>query len=106
MEDEIVNLTLIQFEEHQLEIMRRNALDVTEEVVYRIDGAQILRELIDARKSPQENDQFFFNKEYIQNRNTNSPGAAYFQKLCDFYDNHYVRGEVYIEYAKDCCITR
>ena len=58
-EDEIPNLTLIQFEEHQREIMKRNALEVTGEVGYRIDGAPALGEFIDPRKSPQEDDQFF-----------------------------------------------
>ena len=71
-------MTLNQFEEHQREIMERNALDVTEEVFYRIDGAPVLGEFVDARKSPLEDDQFFFNKEYIQKINADTPDAIYF----------------------------
>ena len=49
-----------------------------QEVIFRSDGAPVLGEFINARKSPQEDNQFFFNKEYIQNRNTDTPGATYF----------------------------
>lgn len=48
--EDMSNLTLNQFEEHK-KIMGRNALDVTEEVVYRLDGAPALGEFIDACKS-------------------------------------------------------
>ena len=85
-EDQIANLTLNQFEEHLSEIMKRNVLDVTEKVVFRIHDAPVLGEFIDARKTPQEDDQLFVNKEYMQNINADTPGAAYFQTVCDFYD--------------------
>ena len=78
-EEDLTSLTLNQFEEHQKEIMRRKALDVTVEgVVYRLDRAPALREFKDICKSPLEDEQFFFNKELIQNRNVDTPGAAYF----------------------------
>ena len=35
----------------------------------------------------------------MQNRNADTPGAAYFQKVCDFSDSHYTRGELYMEYV-------
>ena len=48
----------------------------------------------------------FLNKEQIRNRNVDTPGVAYFKKVCDFYNAHYTRGKLYLEYVKDCCETR
>jgi hypothetical protein len=45
-DEQISNLTLNEFEEHQKQIMRKNALDVTDEVVQRLDGAPALGEFI------------------------------------------------------------
>ena len=50
----LTSLTLNLFDEHQKEIMRRKALDVTEGVVYRLDRAPALGEFKDTCKSPLE----------------------------------------------------
>ena len=106
-EEELTSLTLNQFEEHQKEIMRRKALDVTVEgVVHRLDRAPALGEFKDTCKSLLVYEEFFFNKEQIQNRNVDTPGAAYFKKVCEFYNAHYTRGKLYLKYVKDCCETR
>jgi hypothetical protein len=85
--------------------MRKNALDVTDEVVQRLDGAPAF---ITAFKTSLEDRQFFFNKDhtYVLNKSDKSnstPGTAYFKKISAFFAEHYVKGELFMEYAKGRC---
>ena len=83
-DDQISQLTLNEFEEHQRQIIRKNALEVTDDVVNRLDGAPALGEFISAYRTPiDENEQFFFNKNSIAEQTSSVPGAAYIDKICD-----------------------
>lgn len=100
-DDQISQLTLNEFEEHQRQIIRKNALEVTDDVVNRLDGAPALGEFISAYRTPiDENEQFFFNKNSIAEQTSSVPGAAYIDKICDFFNKHYIRGELYMEFVK------
>lgn len=54
---------------------------------------------------------FFFNSVHLDNyrasasaRNkTQVPGAAYFRKIESFDEDHYVRGELFMEFCRDAC---
>ena len=77
-DDQISQLTLNEFEEHQRQIIRKNALEVTDDVVNRLDGAPALGEFISAYRTPiDENEQFFFNKNSIAEQTSSVPGAAH-----------------------------
>ena len=105
-DDQISQLTLNEFEEHQRQIIRKNALEVTDDVVNRLDGAPALGEFISAYRTPiDENEQFFFNKNSIAEQTSSVPGAAYIDKICDFFNKHYIRGELYMEFVKQRCKT-
>ena len=53
-------------------------------------------------------DHFFFNKDLLKQyrdkrgaAKDDVPGAAYFNKIDDFIDDHYEFGELYMEYKKE-----
>ena len=58
-DQQISLLTVNEFEEHQMHVIRKNALEVTEDVVNRLDGAPALWEFISAYRTPLEDEQFF-----------------------------------------------
>ncbi len=82
--------------------MQKNAWRVTDQLVMRLDDAPVHSEFIRSLRSDAEDEQFFFNKglmkDYVQKSQEarkKIPGAAYFQKIFQFYDDHYESGELY-----------
>ena len=110
--DEISLMTMEEYEKHERARMERNAWLVAHDLSSRLDGAPVLSSYIHGLISEKSEDHFFFNKEELKafhNASTATsksvPGAAYFEKINVFIRNHYVHGELFMEYLKGACET-
>ena len=110
--DEISSMTMEEYEKHERARMERNAWLVAHDLSSRLDGAPVLSSYIHGLISEKSEDHFFFNKEELKafhNASTATsksvPGAAYFEKINVFIRNHYVHGELFMEYLKGACET-
>ena len=109
-EEQISEMNIKEYEQYEKRRMEKNAWFVTRELVKRIDGAPVLSTYIKAVKSENVEDLFFFNSEQLRHYQSVTsqnkckvPGSAYINKVAEFFDNHYVIGELYMEYLrKDC----
>ena len=78
----------------------------------RIRDAPVLSEYITSIVSDIPNDLFFFNQKLLHEhskKNSESakesvPGSNYFKKILKFWDIHYKRGELFMEYQKASCL--
>ncbi|CAH3172655.1 unnamed protein product, partial [Porites lobata] len=109
-EEEIKQLSLQSYEEYEKKRMEKNAWYVCSQVAERIDDAPVLKDYIKNKVSESPDDLFFFNSVYLDNyrgaseRNKEqAPGAAYFRKIESFMEDHYIRGELFMEFCRDAC---
>ena len=112
-DDEINSLTTKQFEDLEDERMERNAWQVAQEVADRIEGAPVLKEFMKSFLTPKVDDQFFFNKEHLDEYFSTSsvavkksvPRYNYIQKIEQYYQDHFETGKLYMEFLRgDCCV--
>ena len=86
--------------------MEKNAWYVAKLLIERIDGAPVLSERIKAYLSEDKQKQFFFNRKYLLQYHSASalmarnavPGAAYFEKILKFSNDHYRVGELFMDF--------
>ena len=69
-----------------------------------------MSEYIHGLESQKMDEHYFFNKEELKgfissSKQQSLPGAGYFEKIMKFVDQHYERGELYMEYLKGACST-
>ena len=109
-EEEIKQLSLQSYEEYEKKRMEENAWYVCSQVAERIDDAPVLKDYIKSKVSESPDELFFFNSVYLDNyrgaseRNKEqAPGAAYFRKIESFMEDHYIRGELFMEFCRDAC---
>ena len=109
----IKSMSFLSYERYEKERMEKNAWHVSKQVAERIDDAPVLKEYINSKLSETPEELFFFNScelECYGNASENSkskvPGAAYFRKIENLIDEHYIRGELFIEYCRDSCKER
>ncbi|PFX12861.1 Transient receptor potential cation channel subfamily A member 1 [Stylophora pistillata] len=109
-EEEIKQLSLQSYEEYEKKRMEKNAWYVCSQVAERIDDAPVLKDYIKSKVSESPDELFFFNSVYLDNyrgaseRNKEqAPGAAYFRKIESFMEDHYIRGELFMEFCRDAC---
>ena len=110
-DDEINSLTTKQFEDLEDERMERNAWQVAQEVADRIEGAPVLKEFMKSFLTPKVDDQFFFNKEHLDEYFSTSsvavkksvPGYNYIQKIEQYYQDHFETGKLYMEFLRGDC---
>jgi len=109
-EEELKNKSKEELEELEEKRMMSNAWRVAEDVRLRIDGEPAPKGFIHAIVSEQPGESFFYNKEYLskycaiaKSNQHEIPGHAYFSSVEDFFDSHYDRGELYMEYLKGDC---
>ena len=109
-EEEIKQLSLQSYEECEKKRMEKNAWYVCSQVAERIDDAPVLKDYIKSKVSESPDELFFFNSVYLDNyrgaseRNKEqAPGAAYFRKIESFMEDHYIRGELFMEFCRDAC---
>ena len=109
-EEEIKQMSLQSYEEYEKKRMEKNAWYVCCQVAERIDDAPVLKEYIKSKVSEPPDELFFFNSVYLDNYRGASernkaevPGAAYFRKIESFVEDHYIRGELFMEFCRDAC---
>ena len=109
-EEEIKQLSLQSYEEYKKKRMEKNAWYVCSQVAERIDDTPVLKDYIKSKVSESPDELFFFNSVYLDNyrgaseRNKEqAPGAAYFRKIESFMEDHYIRGELFMEFCRDAC---
>ena len=109
-EEEIKQMSLQWYEEYEKKRMEKNAWYVCSQVAERIDDALVLKEYIKSKVSEPPDELFFFNSVYLDNYRGASernkaevPGAAYFRKIESFVEDHYIRGELFMEFCRDAC---
>ena len=103
-------MSLQSYEEYEKKRMEKNAWYVCSQVAERIDDAPVLKEYIKSKVSEPPDELFFFNSVYLDNYRGASernkaevPGAAYFRKIESFVEDHYIRGELFMEFCRDAC---
>ena len=110
-DEDIEKMTLLGYQKHEAQRMRKNAWRVVSIVQERIDNAPVISGYITAMLAEENEDyNFFSNKEYLAKyifaskcKKLNVPGAAYFGKIFNFFDQHYNHGELYMEFLfRDC----
>ena len=113
MTDEEVNgMSLQEYEIYEEKRMQDNAWYVAKVIKDRIHDAPVLSEYITSIVSDKPGDLFFFNQEFLHKyskKNSDSakvsvPGSNYFKKNLTFWDIHYKRGELFMEYQKGSCL--
>lgn len=84
---------------------------MAEEVRIRIDGEPAPHGFLSAIVSEKPGNQFFYNKHWLMKYNSASktkrlgvPVHSYFAKIEQFFQSHYERGELYMEYLKGDCL--
>ena len=108
-EEQIVNISFDEMEQHEYDRMKYNAFQVCEELTCRIDGATAPGGFMKAYTSDSAEELFFKNhkhlKEFISRTDLGKPcpGQSYFQELKHFCETHMEIGEKYIEYVKCTC---
>ena len=109
-EDEVQAMSLQDYETYEKHRMEYNAWHVAEEITRRIDDAPVLDSYITAILSKKPEDLFYFNDkelEQYQNAGTQAkvsvPGANYIRKVIQFYDTHYIHGQLFMEFFKQSC---
>ena len=110
-EEEIAGLSVKDYDTLEEERMRKNCWDVSKELTRRIDGAPVLGEFIHCQTSVKSEDMYFFNKDVLkQYIDTTSivnrdriPGSGYIAKIYSFIEQHYIQGEMFVEYCKGWC---
>lgn len=109
-EEEIKKLTVAEIKELEAETMERNAWQVSQEVVSRIDGEPgPAGDCMKAFVTNKKDKQFFFNTEYLNAYNAGKsekkreqvPGHHYFQKLDNLSTTRMTSGEMFHEYCFD-----
>ncbi|CAH3033710.1 unnamed protein product, partial [Porites lobata] len=107
-EEEIKQLSLQSYEDYEKKRMEKNAWYVCSQVAERIDDAPVLKDYIKSKVSESPDELFFFNSVYLDNyrgaseRNKEQvPGGAYFRKIESFMEDHYIRGELFMEFCHD-----
>ncbi|KXJ16893.1 hypothetical protein AC249_AIPGENE3754 [Exaiptasia diaphana] len=73
-----------------------------------IDSEPAPKGFLTAIVSEKRGKEFFYNKEYLAKFNITAnskrdkvPGHAYFEKVESFFESHYEKGELYMEFLKD-----
>ena len=109
-EEEIKQMSLQSYEEYEKKRMEKNAWYVCSQVAERIDDAPVLKEYIKSKVSEPPDELFFFNSVYLdsyrgasERNKAEVPGAAYFRKIESFVEDHYIRGELFMEFCRDAC---
>ena len=109
-DEEILSLSLQEYDALEEERMQKNAWRVAHEVSARIDDAPVLSEYIKSLVSNKPDEGLFFNQDVLKEYNSKSieqkkevPGASYIKKIIDFRDKHYQQGELYLEFLKGDC---
>ncbi|CAB3997159.1 Transient receptor potential cation channel subfamily A member 1 [Paramuricea clavata] len=112
-EDEVAEMSLKEVEEFENNRMVKNAWRVAEEVHIRINGEPAPKGFIASAVSERPGVEFFYNKEWLMKYNITSttkwpevPGHSYFQKIEKFFEMHYERGELYMEFLKKDCLSK
>jgi hypothetical protein len=112
-EDEVAEMSLKEVEEFENNRMVKNAWRVAEEVHIRINGEPAPKGFIESAVSERPGVEFFYNKEWLTKYNITSttkrpevPGHSYFQKVEKFFEMHYERGELYMEFLKKDCLSK
>ena len=89
--------------------MEKNAWFVAENITRRIDDTPVLSNYIRVFTSERPEDAFFVFEDVIKKfqKSTSAaakeavPGSAYIQNILSFYENHYIHGELFMEFIKD-----
>ena len=91
-----------------------NVWQVTQEVADRIEGAPVLKEFMKSFLTPKVDDQFFFNKEHLDEYFSTSsvavkksvPGYNYIQKIEQYYQDHFETGKLHGVLTRRLLCTR
>ena len=108
--EEKESMSLQEYEDYETKRMEKNAWAVTHELVNRIHGAPVLGTYIKCFPSEKPGEFFFFNDTLLHEYAAASsatretlPGSGYIQKIVTFFESHYIRGELFMEYLKHSC---
>ena len=111
-QEEVDAMSVKEFEAYEKKRMEKNAWSVAQNIAARIDDTPVLGNYITALISDGPNDAFFIFEDLLQkfHRSTSEtakeavPGAAYIKKVKTFYEMHYSRGELFMEFIRDGCV--
>ena len=109
--EQLARMPLEQFQNLELKRMQYNANKVAEEVAARIDGAAAPGGYLTGYSSENPDDIFFGDSEFLTSYTNpksvaskdETAGSAYYSKLSDFIDSHFVIGHKFLEFKKFSC---
>ena len=109
-EERIKEMSIDDFDEYENDRMKKNVMYVCNDLSYRIQDAPGPRGSMDLMTGYpcQPQSDFFFNdsdylSEYLKasaQKRPLLPGHAYYSKILAFFDVHFQKGELYLEYKK------
>ena len=109
-DDAIANMTLHEYEAHEVKRMEMNAWFVTNELRDRIDGAPVFNEYINAYTTEESHNAFFLSKDLLKRYQSQQgdkqkmlPGYHYIHQMNQFIQQHYHVGELFMEYIRGGC---
>ncbi len=104
-------MSVKDYEVYEKKRMEKTAWSVAQNIAARIDDTPVLSNYIKALLSEQPDYAFFvfedlLHKFHIFTSETTKeavPGSAYIKKITTFYEEHYKRGELFMEFTRDGC---